>query len=732
MIAERRRADPRPPVAPFSNYAPSMGGRLAIHLDAEVAGRRSPGWRSARPTAAASVVARIDRWAGRLTRHSPDSELSALNADPRAEVPVGPTLAAALRAGRLANAARAKAWPTSPCSTPGWPPKGSGAEGRRSRGRWVVSPTPRWSLVARAARGGRRPQAARAPLRSGRRRQGLDRRPRPGPARRVARRGDRRRRRPGRPLRPGPDLGSGRGRSPEPGHVAGRAPPGGAGGAARSLGSGHVRHLRPPLERGRPPQPPPDRPSHRPAGRDRRRPGHGRGRLRAARRGPGQGRRHRRQRRGLRPAGQGRSPRRRRPDRPRRDARPAPDALIEAEREPRLRGTHHRARMGGHGRERGAVEAQRALQVAGGLAASPRSERARRRGGEARAAIPSRPRPASSSPRLTRMRPASAWRWARRTAVRPGWRPRPGRASRASRRGGRWRRGHRRRRRPGGEVGREDAGLVVVVLHGEHGRHLRRERAELGGGACVRARASSLAASRRAPTVSRARPARAPDGCAGGLGAPVRGAQVQERAAAQAAARARMPPRIAARYRRWKGGGGSGSARSRSRTSCSNLAVSSSASASSSWAPRRRGHGCHAGPGCAGGSWPAASAGPRRGAAPGRGGGGEAGVGGGVTGAVAGGAGWVAEAAGGASPPRSSSAAGSPPRAPWARAPARRKARARAWPGPAPEAGAGVGASPRGAAGRLGGPEGAVGSGRWNGRVSSTGSSAEASAETSD
>jgi thiamine biosynthesis lipoprotein len=45
------------------------------------------------------IVNRIERWAGRLTRFTDSSDLARLNADDRTEVPVGPTLAAALRAG---------------------------------------------------------------------------------------------------------------------------------------------------------------------------------------------------------------------------------------------------------------------------------------------------------------------------------------------------------------------------------------------------------------------------------------------------------------------------------------------------------------------------------------------------------------------------------------------------------------------------------------------------------
>ncbi len=104
MIAEaparRRSVDRKPPtsIVPLSYFATAMGGRLAIHLDA--------GSSEAEARAAARRAAgRIELWAGRLTRHSDASELIALNSDPRSEVEVGPTLAAALRAGRTANEA---------------------------------------------------------------------------------------------------------------------------------------------------------------------------------------------------------------------------------------------------------------------------------------------------------------------------------------------------------------------------------------------------------------------------------------------------------------------------------------------------------------------------------------------------------------------------------------------------------------------------------------------------
>jgi thiamine biosynthesis lipoprotein len=88
-------------IEPVSTAATSMGGRLVIHLDApgvapdphDAAGARLAGER---------VIARIDCWASRLTRHTETSDLSLLNADPMTAVPVRPTLAAALLAGMVA------------------------------------------------------------------------------------------------------------------------------------------------------------------------------------------------------------------------------------------------------------------------------------------------------------------------------------------------------------------------------------------------------------------------------------------------------------------------------------------------------------------------------------------------------------------------------------------------------------------------------------------------------
>ena len=67
-----------------------MGGRLVIHVaaGADLADAAS---RDAR-----RVAGRVLAWSRLLTRHDPDSPLMRLNDDPRATVPVRPTLAAAL------------------------------------------------------------------------------------------------------------------------------------------------------------------------------------------------------------------------------------------------------------------------------------------------------------------------------------------------------------------------------------------------------------------------------------------------------------------------------------------------------------------------------------------------------------------------------------------------------------------------------------------------------------
>ena len=75
-----------------------MGGQVGVHL------QPSPGL-SERAVAdeAEAVLRRISAWADRLTRFTITSELSLLNADPRVEVPVGPTLATVLDWGRQAE-----------------------------------------------------------------------------------------------------------------------------------------------------------------------------------------------------------------------------------------------------------------------------------------------------------------------------------------------------------------------------------------------------------------------------------------------------------------------------------------------------------------------------------------------------------------------------------------------------------------------------------------------------
>ena len=83
------------PIVPFSHAAFSMGGRLVLHLDADDERRDEAG------AATAFVAERIGRWAARITRHSETSDLSVLNSDLRDEVPLRPTLAAVLRAGRM-------------------------------------------------------------------------------------------------------------------------------------------------------------------------------------------------------------------------------------------------------------------------------------------------------------------------------------------------------------------------------------------------------------------------------------------------------------------------------------------------------------------------------------------------------------------------------------------------------------------------------------------------------
>jgi FAD:protein FMN transferase len=104
VVANRRfRPDrvpheqPPMPIVPVSEATRAMGGRLVVHLEGaadEALARRD----------ARRLLARIGRWADRLSRHLETSELSVLNADPNPGVTVGPTLGAALRAGLEATA----------------------------------------------------------------------------------------------------------------------------------------------------------------------------------------------------------------------------------------------------------------------------------------------------------------------------------------------------------------------------------------------------------------------------------------------------------------------------------------------------------------------------------------------------------------------------------------------------------------------------------------------------
>jgi FAD:protein FMN transferase len=87
---ERPEAPAQAPLR-ITHRTRAMGGRLEIHLDAPAeAGAEAE--RQAHRTAE-----RVRAWATMLTRHEPESQLMRLNADPRFGVPVGPTLAAALR-----------------------------------------------------------------------------------------------------------------------------------------------------------------------------------------------------------------------------------------------------------------------------------------------------------------------------------------------------------------------------------------------------------------------------------------------------------------------------------------------------------------------------------------------------------------------------------------------------------------------------------------------------------
>ena len=91
--AGRATGEDRPGlIDPISVATVSMGGRLVVHLDP--VGRADDALHDSR-----RVIARIDRWAARLTRHTDTSDLARLNADPTSAVAIRPTLAAGLMAG---------------------------------------------------------------------------------------------------------------------------------------------------------------------------------------------------------------------------------------------------------------------------------------------------------------------------------------------------------------------------------------------------------------------------------------------------------------------------------------------------------------------------------------------------------------------------------------------------------------------------------------------------------
>ncbi|HEY1168859.1 MAG TPA: FAD:protein FMN transferase [Candidatus Limnocylindrales bacterium] len=91
-VRSRRPSDELTLIEPVSLAATSMGGRLVVHVEAQ--GRAEEARRDCR-----RVIARIDRWAARLTRYTDSSDLVVLNSDPGSAVPVRPILAAAFRAG---------------------------------------------------------------------------------------------------------------------------------------------------------------------------------------------------------------------------------------------------------------------------------------------------------------------------------------------------------------------------------------------------------------------------------------------------------------------------------------------------------------------------------------------------------------------------------------------------------------------------------------------------------
>lgn len=80
-----------------------MGGRVGIHLGVANDDGGADSSAVGAQAAAARTLSRIEAWARRLTRFSEDSDLAIFNRDPRRDVQVRPTFAAALAWGREAS-----------------------------------------------------------------------------------------------------------------------------------------------------------------------------------------------------------------------------------------------------------------------------------------------------------------------------------------------------------------------------------------------------------------------------------------------------------------------------------------------------------------------------------------------------------------------------------------------------------------------------------------------------
>ncbi len=86
-----------PELVSIVDSSTAMGGRLVLRATTQ-AGREAEARREMR-----IAGDRVRAWAAMLTRRGEDSDLVRLNRDPRPEVPVGPTLAAALSWARDAG-----------------------------------------------------------------------------------------------------------------------------------------------------------------------------------------------------------------------------------------------------------------------------------------------------------------------------------------------------------------------------------------------------------------------------------------------------------------------------------------------------------------------------------------------------------------------------------------------------------------------------------------------------